>query len=239
MKSLAAVRPFLVLAAFALTACGSVPIPQQRMDRLFEAAIADAMQVEPSEVVDDLMVVRPDAEGLVGSEDGRVLVTTWEEARWLRAPERILTVRTEVWVTPGRVVEERCRRIDAPDRELQLRLEQLLGLAPGEGSGRRFVELWVEPKDLFRPCPDPAVDRVDCSPEVDPAEIPEEHREWLAKTAEETHRPAAQGGEPWTGLGYTYDWGSPYTEVGFTELVVREAAQVRVGRVASTRDYCQ
>lgn len=237
-------RPSLLSAivglwVLGLTACGSVPIPQQHMERLFEAAIADAMQVEPSEVVQDLVVIRPGAAGLEWSDEGRVRVTTWERERWLRKPNRELTLPKEVWVTPDRVVQERCQRIDAPERELMLRLEQLLGLAPGDGAGRRFVELWVDPKDLFRPCPDPAIDRVDCSPEVDPAEIPKEHREWLAETAEEAHRPASEGGAPWTGLGYTFDWGGPYSEVGFTELVVRRSAQVWVGRVASARDYCQ
>jgi len=232
----------LILAALAvagLTGCGSAPLPRQDLSRLYERAIADAMEVEPSEVVQDLAVIRPGAPGLEWSADGRVLVATWADQRWLRKPGRHLILRTDVWVTPGNEVQRRCRRIDASEAELQLRLEQMLGLPPGSGSGRRFVELWVRPADLFRPCPDPAIDRVRCTPEVDPATISPEHREWLAETAEDLHRPARSGGYPWTGLGYTYDWGDPYTEVGFTELVVHRRAEVRVRRVAPTRGYCR
>ena len=209
------------------------------MRHLYEAAIADAVQVEPSEVVTDLALIRRGEPELEWAGD-RVRVTTWAEERWLlERPGRELTLRTEIWVTPGGAVEDFCRPLDTSERELRLRLEQLLGLPPGSGAGRRFVDFWVEPEDLFRPCPDPAVTHVRCGPEVDPREIPAEHREWLAETAEDLHRPARQGGYPWTGLGYTYDWGDPYTEVGLTELVARPGAIVRVARVASTREYCR
>jgi len=229
----------LVGLGFLLGGCGSVPIPRGEMGRLYEAAIADAVEVEPSEVVTDLTVIRRGEPGLEWSGD-RVRVTTWtHRRRLLKKPGRDLPLRTDLWVTPAGAVEDFCRRLDTSRRELRLRLEQLLGLPPGSGGGRRFVDLWVEPADLFRPCPEPDVAHVRCSPEVDPLEIPAEHREWLAETAEDLHRPARQGGYPWTGLGYTYDWGDPYTEVGLTELVVRRGATVRVARVASTRQYCR
>lgn len=222
-----------------LNACGSAPMPRQELRELYDRAIADVLEVEPSEVVEDLVVIRPGAPGLEWAADGRVLVTTWAKESWLRKPGRHVTLRTEVWVVPGHGVRERCRRIETSEAELRLRLEQMLGLPPGSGSGRRFVELWVRPADLFRPCPDPAIDQVRCTPEVDPEQISPEHREWLAEAAEDLHRPARAGGYPWTGLGYTYDWGHPYTEVGFTELVVRRRADVRVRRVETTAKYCR
>lgn len=231
----------LGIAALLITACGSVPIPKEEMHRLYAAALTDVLKVEPDEVVEDLVVIRqgkPDAESGLQWMDGRVLVTTWTGARWLMKQGRRVTLHSDVWVTPDRVVQDFCRPLDTSEAELRLRLEQILGLPPESGRGRRFVELWVKPADLFRPCPDPAIDQVRCSPEVDPAEIPKEHRQWLAETAEAVHRPARAGGYPWTGLGYTYDWGDPYSEVGLSELVVHRRAQVQVGRVASTEDYC-
>jgi hypothetical protein len=228
----------LLGAGLWLSACGSIPIPRREMLRLYESAIVDTLEVEPSEVVTDLTVIRPGQPGLDWA-DGRVRMTSWTHRHRLLKPNREPTLRRELWVTPGGAVEDFCRPLDTSARELELRLEQLLGLAPGAGAGRRFIDLWVDPADLFRPCPDPAVDRVRCSPEVDPREIPKEHREWLAETAEAEYRPARRGGHPWTGLGYTYDWGNPYSDVGLTELVVRPGAKVRIGRVASTREYCR
>lgn len=206
------------------------------MQRLYRAALADAVQIEPAEVVEDLVVIRPGEPGLQW-RDGRVLVTHWAEVRWLLRPGETVRLRQELWVTPGRQLAELCRSVDAYRSQVRLRLEQVLGLAPGAGRERRFVEMWVRPEDLYRPCPDPSVEVARCDPgQVAPDAVPEAHRRWLEATARELHRP---GGQPWTGLGYTYDWGHPTSEVGFTELVVREGAEVEVGTVAGLLEYCR
>lgn len=205
------------------------------MERLYCAGVADAADFEPGEVVDDLVVIRPAEPGLEWRE-GKVLVTSWTQERVLFHPGKTVPLDLEVWVTPDRVVADFCRPLDAYRTEVRLRLEQVLGLPPGSGRGRRFVEMWVAPEDLFRPCPDPSVTVARCDPaRVDPASIPESHRRWLEATAGTVRCP---GGYPWTGLGYTYDWGHPLSEVGLTELVVRRGAQVEVERVAGLLEYC-
>ena len=42
---------------------------------------------------------------------------------------------------------------------------------------------------------------------------------------------------PWTGLGYTYDWGDPGCEVGLSEFVILGGSTVGVQDVVPTADY--
>jgi hypothetical protein len=48
---------------------------------------------------------------------------------------------------------------------------------------------------------------------------------------------------PWTSLGYTYDWGNPFTHVGLSEFVVNgkksNGSKISVGikAVTPTADY--
>ncbi len=61
-----------------------------------------------------------------------------------------------VWVTVVPEIQTFCRSQSIPAAHIPLRLEQLLGLPPGNGK-TKFVEMWVSPKDLFRPSPDPEI----------------------------------------------------------------------------------
>jgi hypothetical protein len=110
---------------------------------------------------------------------------------------------------------------------LPLRLEQLLGLPPAKGY-TKFVELWVDPDDLFRPSPDPEV--TDTVAQLDfPAGVSAEHRSWYEENLNTTY--------PWTRLGYTYDWGNPASEVGLSEFVIRKGAAVTIRSVTPTNAY--
>jgi len=43
---------------------------------------------------------------------------------------------------------------------------------------------------------------------------------------------------PWTGLGYTYDWGNPDSEVGASEFILVPGAAYQVKRAVPTAEYC-
>ena len=45
-------------------------------------------------------------------------------------------------------------------------------------------------------------------------------------------------GVPWTGLGYTYDWGNKESEVGASEFIVTPHAPYEIKQVLSTHEYC-
>lgn len=208
--------------------------------RAYRAAIRDAAVAEPGEVRHDLVAITPDNRTLKW-KDGRVLVVTWSGWDGYQEGQEMSLTRA-VWVTVADQVQERCR--EYPPAGRQLRLEQLLGLAPGSGAGRRFVAMWVAPADVFRPCPDTEIDDTSCGLT---APSPLAHADFLwSQTVGSYHLPdpgvegpSSDWGFPWTRLGYTYDWGHPGHEVGLSEFVVEEGAGVVIDSVEETAVYCR
>lgn len=152
----------------------------------------------------------------------------------------------ETWITTGTHLQDRCSAF--PRDRVVSRVEQLLGLPPGAGAGRRIITFEVARDKVFRPCADPAVTTTSC-PAV-PADVAygsgtpaaDAHLAWLAGQMMRSYR-VGQGrdrsGFPFTGLGYTYDW-SPDSpgNVGLSEYVVRKGSEIRNVRVIETEAYC-
>ena len=44
---------------------------------------------------------------------------------------------------------------------------------------------------------------------------------------------------PFTGLGYTYDWGNAETDIGASEFIVKPGATVTIHEIKSTSKYLQ
>jgi len=131
-----------------------------------------------------------------------------------------------------------------------LRIAQLLGLPPGASytsKPRYMVEFWVSPKDLFRPCPDPEIADHECQLDfpadqfwvLDSSKKVYADQNCLQKGCGVTGDGVCEFKDfkgwfknrkgyiysganpyPWTGLGYTYDWGNPVTSVGLSEFVI-------------------
>jgi len=203
----------------------------------YAAAVKDAAEAEPGEVSTALVALDPTNTALRW-RDGRVLLVTWTS--WNGYDEAVGTETTlgrEVWATAVPQLAEACAGWGSgPD--LVLRLEQYLGLPPGNGKDR-FVELWADPRDVFRPCPDPEVNDRTCglgfpvSPRF--VVVSPEHVTWFEDLARSSY---GEGGYPWTRLGYTYDWGNPVSEVGASEFVIAAGARVGVEAVVPTNAYC-
>jgi len=149
------------------------------------------------------------------------------------------TATREIWVTSVPEVQQFCKRLPDKTEYMVARLEQLLGLPPESGQDRRFVEMWVTPTDLFRPCPDPEITDNVCSLDfpvsyyltVDP-----EYFEWFETLKSKSYQQPE--GYPWTRLGYTYDWGHP-SPLGMSEFIVTAGATVEIDRVVSSMEYCE
>ncbi|MEM5787324.1 MAG: hypothetical protein AAGU11_08400 [Syntrophobacteraceae bacterium] len=126
------------------------------------------------------------------------------------------------------------------------RVLKLLGLNPG----RQYdviVEMFVDPKDLFRPSPDPEItdhkaeiavqdengNWIFPSPFVQYATEPlyvsgpgkpaVSFRDWYTSNAIDAYDVDIDKGwgVPWTRLGYTYDWGNPRKRIGLSEFIIR------------------
>ena len=125
------------------------------------------------------------------------------------------------WVTVVPELKHFCSRV--PGSELAVRLRQFLGLPPPEaGAEYRIVEMWVDEENLFRPCLDPEIDDSVCevgtSDGSKSAPGVEDYRHYLLELHQEKYDTA--GGMPWTGLGYTYDWGGGDKIIGASEFIL-------------------
>ena len=213
------------------------------LQEAFHAAVRDAEEAEPDEIVDTLTALTPESADLVWDEEtGRILMATWTS--WDGYDDVVgqdMELQREIWVTAVPQVQSFCQSYVADEVSLSLRLEQLLGLPPADGKDR-FVEVWVNPDDIFRPSPDPEIDdtvaelELGTADEFDSEEDYEFHRDWYNFQVSLSYD--EENGYPWTRLGYTYDWGNPESEVGLSEFVVQAGAMIGVNQVHANADYC-
>lgn len=88
-----------------------------------------------------------------------------------------------------------CRRVQPECGDSELRLKQLLGLPP-QTQKSQFVEFWVSPHDLFRPCHDPEISDSVC--ELDfPPDVSENYRKWFDNQKSGSYGWDGWGGYPW------------------------------------------
>lgn len=234
----------LLLASVLFAGCAHAPAsvvatapsgasPAERYAR----AVADAREPTPAEIDGALWPLAPANASLawdVRGETRRVRVVTW--TAWDGYDPHVgqaMPMTREVWVTPVPQVQSMCRSLGLSGDGLVARLGGYLGLPPGTVK-TRMVELWVDPADVFRPCPDAEVDDDRCDLAF-PERASAEHRAWI-----EALRARSYGadGYPWTQLGYTYDWARDDDHVGASEFVVRAGATALVASVQSTDAYC-
>lgn len=245
--------------------CGFGP-GHARADELMDEylmACEDARVALPGEISMNLVAIRRDNENLKLVWEGvpgesRVLVVTWSGNAGfdgLVGKDRELKSTENLWVTAVPELKRFLRRHRSEANNL--RIEQLLGLPPNNGK-TRFVELWVSPKDLFRPSPDPEVTDHEAELEFpdmtspfirmnDTAKIIE--HDWnLDRDVEYTYvawfnhlrSTSYVGGHPypWTRLGYTYDWGKKTGDhVGLSEFIIKGGSTVGVHAVRLNDDY--
>jgi hypothetical protein len=219
--------------------------PETQYPAQYQKAVAEAEQIVPRQVAQDLVRFRADEPVAVDSWISEQDLARFREAsgNWLaHAPH-------EIWVTVEPGLQKFCTAYFAAhgrnlDR-LTLRLEQRLGLPP-DGVKREFLEIRLErptPDVIFRPCIDPATDRADCldHPGAEPVDL--QHRKWLHKQFADSYESSPQNAFPWTGLGYTFDWApgaqpGEFERFGESEFVIRQGAPIRILRAVDTAAYC-
>ena len=217
--------------------------PANDLVKAYSNAVNDAANPEPVEISRRLTAIVDHNENLLWQDEpgkSRVLVLTWSSYEGYDTKVGQPVVVPEIWVTVAPELKDFCRGRDLPFDELTLRFEQLLGLPPFSGKNR-FVEMWVNPGDLFRPCPDNEITDTSCGLNI-PENVLPSYREWFnlkrAASYGKCDRPEKQA-YPWTQLGYTYDWGNPKSEVGLSEFVVRKKSTVVINSVSTLQAYCR
>jgi hypothetical protein len=226
--------------------------------RRYTAAVAATRTPTAGAVRTDLVTLATSEPDLRWDDQGRVLVATWTRAvHYTGTAGGTYTAPVDLWVTAVPFVQRFCRCLGHSGGVLDRRLTQLLGLPP-DTVHDAFVEIWVRPDQLFRPCPDPEVTDRSCQvrlsgtpPPTDGcpwtgdqlpgsrARVAPEHLDWMCANWEESYPPGdPRTAYPWTGLGYTYDWGRPRAPWGMSEFVIPRGQEVEIRAVISTGDYC-
>lgn len=240
---------FILTITSLLSACTSLktsPIQTdlKSLQKRYAEAVKDAETVDPDEITKDLTAVTQSNRQIVWKDTPagkRLLVVTWTS--WDGYDQKVGHAMINkqsggTWVTVVPELKNFCKMHINTVQNIDIRLKQLLGLPPTVKK-TNFVEIWVDPKDLFRPSPDPEI--TDCESELDfPLSdrfvtVSEEYKEWFFDRKTGSY---GADGYPWTRLGYTYDWGNPESEIGLSEFVIREGATIEINSVTKTWDYC-
>lgn len=231
----------LCFSASLLVACAELPVQQR-----YRQAVWDAAQVESREKTQTLWAIHPDNPNLVWNADKtKLLVVTWKSQA---AYQQFMQNNTQtpdnpdyaVWVTAAPQVQQFCQQASTDNKEaLNLRLKQYLGLDPN-WQYDVFVEMWVSPSSLFRPCVDPETNDKECEVSV-PKQFPAvghiaNYGQFYQQLYFKSFR--ASAGVPWTGLGYTYDWGNPTSKIGASEFILMPKSAYEIKQAVPTQEYC-
>ena len=230
-------------AASLLTACATpappppAPAPPPSPMAVYEASIRDAAVKQPADLEARLEPI----------QSKTVNVVTWAtDLNSHSAAKNTRTLGEDVWVTVVPGVKRYCAGLTGA--ALALRLQQLLGLPPGDASDWKMFAFTVHSTDIFRPCADPRVSTTSCTLDVPDGRhagltdaTAAAHLRFLLRQILSSYRVGfEQPGYPFTALGYTYDW-KPDSEthhVGLSEYVVRRGAIVHDVQQIDTADYC-
>ncbi len=282
LRSTAGVLMGAVLWAVLLCAgCGSdspAPPSPAVLQSMYSTAVYDARTVTPAKISRTLTAITSDNRNLVWENalpGSRVLLLSWikksDEIYYngIYDPACNLgssncTLKADLWVT---VVPE-MKNLFPGTIPQPLRIAQLLGVPPEYAlEERSMVELWVSPRDLFRPCPDPEITDNECQAEFtsDPfrtftstelvraTEGPGwnvfmNYTGWFNNRRDYIYTNArnypTSSPYPWSRLGYTYDWGSS-AHFGLSEFVIhgrksdKSGISVGIRSLKSTADYFQ
>jgi hypothetical protein len=212
-------------------------------DPAYKAAITDAMVRSAAEISRELWGINPqnpylEWEGAPGAS--RVKLCFWT-SEWVRFYEgRDLIVQGDPAVGDAMFffipAQMRLFFQDAMQAPKVERLEKLLGL-PLETGKSMFAEVWVSLDNLVRPSPDPEVGDHEVMldfPSNQYLTVSQIHKDWFNNRWANIF--SGPWPYPWTGLGYTYDWGSDI-HVGLSEFIVPVGQTVHVKKVYTNQEY--
>jgi hypothetical protein len=225
--------PFLYVFAVLIVGIGCENKKYEATVDLYREAVADAVFADKDEIYDGLVAITRDNDNLEW-HDGMVLVVTFT-----RFPdsypegENIQTWWGETWVTAVPELKTFYGGIAVAVDNPVLRIEQVLGLQKDSGN-EWFAELWVNPDDLYRPCPDSEITDSVCGLTF-PENTAVEYIDWFNNQIIESY--CNEQKYPWTRLGYTYDWCDLTYEIGLSEFIIRQGAKVLVERLERFEDY--
>lgn len=238
-------------------------VAEDELEEIFLEAVEDSSVREFDEICENLKALspdNPDAEIIWDDSKERVKLLVWTGSWWDEekakpgatiynfSPANDEQLGWFMYVTSyGEAVEfmKDAKFALNSERNNRLRLAQKLGLHIEDGitdQKLRFLVLWAEPSSLFRPSPDPEVNDSQAVMALRYGQISVDNA-WATKhydwKRENSYDPdgAPQNAYPFTGFGYTYDWGDPSTDVGLSEFTVLPESPVEVIDNISTAEF--
>lgn len=211
----------------------------------YTKALNDAAQPSASKISNTLTKISPDALSLKWKTingEKYVLVSSWKaDAKYYKNDPNTGVYNTgkyPIWVTVAPDLQNWLaaqKKVADPEK----RLKQLLGLPPNADK-KIFVEFWVRPQDLIRPCIDTEVNDSACDLYLkNPADANADNLLWLLEQAHQSFADSTLYNRyPFTQLGYTYDWNPRNkSHIGLSEFVIGKNKNIVVGEVFATADY--
>jgi hypothetical protein len=230
-----------------LSACGSTAqIVNQSVAEInrtaYQHSITDAMSPDTSKIYTDLIQIDSDNKDLIWKTiDGEdyLLVVTWKgDVSFYKKyidSAYFPTGTHPIWITTSPELLNRMKTMQVKD--VDMRLKQLIGLPPSSVY-KYFVEFWVKPVDLFRPCPDNEITDKQCDL-CYPANTDSTYQAWVdGNRVSRYYNCPLDEKYPWTQLGYTYDWApSNKSHIGLSEFVIGENKKIIINKIYTTQEY--
>ena len=226
----------LLTIAFLLVSL--MTISQTNRD-LYRQSIVNSIYPDSSKLYSNLVQINDCNDNLIRryiNKEEYILVCTWKQNVSFYAKDTVFnTGNWPLWVTTAPELKNRIKSEVVKDTNL--RLIQLLGLPP-EAKYSYFVEIWVRPQDLFRPCPDKEITDGKCDL-CFPAGTDADHIKWINENRISRYYQCNLYDQyPWGQLGYTYDWNPDNkSHVGLSEFIIGTNKTVYINRIVTTGKY--
>jgi len=217
----------------------SYTITAQTDRELYRQSIVNSIYPDSSKIYNELVKINDDNKDIIRKSingEEYILVSTWKQNISFYSKDTIFyTGSWPIWVTTSPELKKRFKSENVLDTNL--RLIQLLGLPPGSQYSY-FVEMWVRPKDLFRPCPDREISDSKCDL-CFPEGTPQNHINWINENRISRYYGCDLYNKyPWSQLGWTYDWNPDNkSHIGLSEFIISSNRIVYINRIVTTRDY--
>ena len=206
---------------------------------LYKLSIINSIYPDSSEICTNLVQINDSNKTLIRKNingEEYILVGTWKQNVSFYQKDTVFnTGNYPIWVTTSPELKNRIKK-ESP-KDINLRLIQLLGLPP-TAQYSYFVEFWVRPVDLFRPCPDKEITDGKCDL-CFPEGTDTEHIKWINENRISRYYQCDLYYQyPWGQLGYTYDWNPKNkSHFGLSEFIIGANKTIYINRIVTTLEY--
>jgi len=213
------------------------PVAQVSLDKLYQAAVADAIITDSSEICDSLWPIsstNSKLEWKTINNEKYVLLGNFNKYPGSYSDTSVINSWGLIWVFIPEQFKARLKSSAMQGNDTLMRIRQLLGMQP-TNTNNYIVELWVKSADLFRPTADPEIDDKTAGLYL-PANADPDYAQWFNQNIYDSYF-GQWTHFPWTRLGYSYDWANPATEVGVSEYCIKTNSVLFVKKLCLATKY--